>query len=560
MSLAMLTHWSPIRSMFLMTCSSAATSRRSPATGDCSASRESTPWCTSRYRPSSRSSSTTTNCASSTSRCSSASITRSSCSTTRSSPPSAAASSCWSSSWKCCRVIGTTRLAELPGDVLLGAGVAGVAEDLLRRRVLDQLAEEHERGRVRHTGGLLHVVRDDHDRVALLQVLDEVLDLERRDRVEGGAGLVHEDYVGLDRDRARDAKALLLAAREADAGLVEAVLDLVPQAGADQRLLDALAHVDALDARELQARRDVLEDRHRREGVRLLEHHPDRAADGDDVDVGRVDVEVVEQDLALGVRAGDLLVHPVDAPHERRLAAAGRADHRRHLVGRVLEVDALDGVGIAVVGVDAAQADARRGRVRGRRPADGARRKLHRRPAPRGVGRFVSWGGHRGLRVSGHAASLLLRWIRRAIRVRSTTITTSVSPAPHARWTSRSCAWPTSLKICSGSEFIRWLTSVCAPRTNAAVNSSGAVSPAARATASSDPVTMPGSAVGSTIRKITFQRGAPRASAASRRESGTRFRTTSAERVTIGSISSASATEPFQAANVPPTFVTTRTM
>ena len=98
------------------------------------------------------------------------------------------------------------------------------------------------------------------------------------------------------------------------------------------------------------------------------------------------------------------------------------------------------------------------------------------------------------------------------------------------------------------------------PKTKAAVNSSGAVSPAARATASSEPVTRPGSAVGSTMRKTTRQRGAPSASAASRRLSGTRLSTTSAVRVTTGSMSSARATDPFQPANVPPILVTTRTM
>ena len=71
---------------------------------------------------------------------------------------------------------------------------------------------------------------------------------------------------------------------------------------------------------------------------------------------------------------------------------------------------------------------------------------------------------------------------------------------------------------------------------------------------------MPGSAVGRTTLKMTRQRGAPSASAPSRSVSGTRVRTTSAERVTTGSMSSASATAPFQAAKVPPTFVTTRTM
>ena len=79
----------------------------------------------------------------------------------------------------------------------------------------------------------------------------------------------------------------------------------------------------------------------------------------------------------------------------------------------------------------------------------------------------------------------------------------------------------------------------------AAVNSNGAVSPAARATASSTPVTIPGSAVGSTTLKITRQRGAPSASADSRSPEGTSSRITSAERITIGSISSASAIEPL---------------
>ena len=121
--------------------------------------------------------------------------------------------------------------------------------------------------------------------------------------------------------------------------------------------------------------------------------------------------------------------------------------------------------------------------------------------------------------------------------------------------TSRSWACPTSLKIWSGSEFIRWLGSSDAPLTKATLNSSGAVSPAARATASSEPVTMPGQRRGQDdpeddppARGAERQR-APRAGCRARG-----CRTTSAERVTTGSMSSASATAPFQAANVPPTF------
>ena len=60
-------------------------------------------------------------------------------------------------------------------------------------------------------------------------------------------------------------------------------------------------------------------------------------------------------------------------------------------------------------------------------------------------------------------------------------MTTRVSAAPQARVTSRSWACPTSAKICSGSEFIRPRGCTIVPEHMALVNSSGAVSPAARA-------------------------------------------------------------------------------
>ena len=57
-------------------------------------------------------------------------------------------------------------------------------------------------------------------------------------------GLVHQDHVGLDGDRAGDAEPLLLAAGEAERVVLESVLDLVPERRAAQRALDAL--VEAL--------------------------------------------------------------------------------------------------------------------------------------------------------------------------------------------------------------------------------------------------------------------------------------------------------------------------
>src|SRR4051812_34162672 len=112
--------------------------------------------------------------------CSSASSVRSSVVTTRSIAPSAWSSSRWSSSWKCARPVPAMAapLAELPGDVLLRAGVGRVGEDRARLGELDELAREHERGLVGHARGLLHVVRDDDDRVVLLELVDQLLDLQ----------------------------------------------------------------------------------------------------------------------------------------------------------------------------------------------------------------------------------------------------------------------------------------------------------------------------------------------------------------------------------------------
>jgi hypothetical protein len=143
-----------------------------------------------------------------------------------------------------------------------------------------------------------------------------------------------------------------------------------------------------------QAGGDVVDHRHGRERVRFLEDHADGAADGDDVDPRVVEVEAVEQHLALGASAGDLLVHAVDAADHRRLAAAGGADDRGHVVGAEGEVDSLDRVVGAVVGVQPAQLDL----------ADAALAATGRRPP--GLRLRGRGGGN-----PGRLAALLLLWV-----------------------------------------------------------------------------------------------------------------------------------------------------
>ncbi len=84
-----------------------------------------------------------------------------------------------------------------------------------------------------------------------------------------------------------------------------------------------------------------------------------------------------------------------------------------------------------------------------------------------------------------------------------------------------------------------------------AVNSSGAVSPAIRATASSTPVTIPAYDDFTVIDSTIFHLGVPNAKAASRSAFGTRFSMFSVVRTTIGICSNASAQIPAQAEKCP---------
>src|SRR5687767_1976555 len=171
------------------------------------------------------------------SRSSSAIITRRIWSST--SPPMAS-SVCFSassSSWKC-RCMMSSRLPEPAGDVVLRALVAGIGEELARDAGLDQLSEQHEASVVRHPRRLLHVVRDDHDRVAVLQLEHQLLDPGGGDRVERRARLVHEQDVRLHGDCPRDAQPLLLPAGKTQRALRQPIRHLVPQGGAPQAALD----------------------------------------------------------------------------------------------------------------------------------------------------------------------------------------------------------------------------------------------------------------------------------------------------------------------------------
>src|SRR5438309_7661845 len=137
------------------------------------------------------------------------------------------------------------RSAEAAIDVVPGAGVDGIPEHLLRGVGLDDdagrpLLREEERALLRDAHRLLHVVGDDHDRHGVGELADGLLDAAGRGGVKGRARLVHEEHVRIHGQGAGDAEALLLAAGQGAARLVQAIPHLFPQAGSGEALLQQL--------------------------------------------------------------------------------------------------------------------------------------------------------------------------------------------------------------------------------------------------------------------------------------------------------------------------------
>ena len=234
------------------------------------------------------------------------------------------------------------------------------------------LPEPEKRGDVRDARRLLHVVRDDDDRVAALQLVNQLLDPLGRDRVERRRRFVHQQDLGLDRQRARDAETLLLAAGERErrrraAGPCTSSQSAARlEAGLDASAQLVLRRGHPVDAQSVG---DVLEDRLGKR-VRLLEHHPDACA------AARRRRPTARRCRAPSIRtapfdacARDDVVHPVERAEERGLAAARRTDEGGDLVRRILREMSCEHPVRAVIEVHAGDVDLRRFLMRGVRMA-----------------------------------------------------------------------------------------------------------------------------------------------------------------------------------------------
>jgi len=88
------------------------------------------------------------------------------------------------------------------------------------------------------------------------------------------------------------------------------------------------------------------------------EDHAHLLAQAQQVGAGSVDVLVVDPHRSLDAHAFDQVVHAVEHPQQRALAAAAGADQGGHLARRDLQVDGDQGLEIAVEKVKAPGLDA----------------------------------------------------------------------------------------------------------------------------------------------------------------------------------------------------------
>src|SRR5580658_456192 len=200
---------------------------------------------------------------------------------------------------------GPPLLAESTSDVVLCQAMTRIRENLVGLPYFDQVTHVEVRGPLGHARGLLHGVGNDDNSVLGTQLVDEVFDARGSDRIERRARLIHQDHLGLDGDRTSNAQALLLAAGQAGARAIQAILHLIPQAGALEARADDVVEIGAPSGESVDTGTvgDIVVNRFRKR-VRLLKHHADPGADLHDVLALVVDVTAVERDRTGNPGAG----------------------------------------------------------------------------------------------------------------------------------------------------------------------------------------------------------------------------------------------------------------
>ena len=202
-------------------------------------------------------------------------------------------------------------------------------------------------------------MRNDDDRHLGRQLGHQILDLRDGGRVDGGAGLVHQQDIGLHRKHARDAQTLLLTTRERQTILVELIGYLFPEVGALERFFhDVIEVAFASHALQTRAKGDILVDGFR-ERVGLLKDHTHATTEVDRVDALGIDIVAVERHGALDARTLDQVIHAIDAAQKRRLSATRRANKSSNGILSDIEVEPRQRMKVTVPEVEILGRDGR---------------------------------------------------------------------------------------------------------------------------------------------------------------------------------------------------------
>src|SRR3989304_405989 len=138
-----------------------------------------------------------------------------------------------------------------------------------------------------------------------------VLHLGGSDRIKGGAGLIKEDDLRLGGDGAGDAESLLLPAGKGKGAGIQPVPDLLPQGGFFETLLYHLIEGPLFaDPLNPEAVGRILIDTLGK-GIGLLKHHPDASSHLSNVQIVRIDIGAVVEDLPLKTELRYEVIHPV---------------------------------------------------------------------------------------------------------------------------------------------------------------------------------------------------------------------------------------------------------
>ena len=167
--------------------------------------------------------------------------------------------------------------------------------------------------------------------------------------IERGSRLVEQHDFRIHAERARDRDSLLLAAGKLAGIFLRLLGNLDPREQRHRKLFGvALRHLANPDRRQ----RAILENRQVRKKVEALKHHADFAAHLIDALDVRRQLHAVDDD-----RPALMLLKPIDAANERRLARSGGAANDDALAAPHREIDIAQGVKGAVPFVNADELD-----------------------------------------------------------------------------------------------------------------------------------------------------------------------------------------------------------